>query len=156
MSPARIEARKERKHMNDLAKLARDAHEGLERWHQVKTISARLLQGGVLWGLKGKDGILNDVHVTADLRKEWASHWPFTKPNLHTSFQPDRVPIETTDGEIVEARSNPREPFKGHVFDTHGYDLQLAYFAGYAIWSYLSTPFLFALPPVVTEEMPRC
>ena len=44
-----------------------DAHRGLDRWRQLKTVSARLLQGGVLWGLKGKDGILNDVHVTADL-----------------------------------------------------------------------------------------
>src|SRR5260370_22220498 len=153
MSPARIEARKERKAMKYGAKLAMDAHGGLERWHQLKTISARLLQGGVLWGLKGTDGILSGVHVTADLRKEWASHWTFTKPNLHTSVQPDRVAIETTDGEIVEERSNPRESFKGHVFDTHWDDLQLAYFAGYAIWTYLNTPFLFALPGVVTEEI---
>jgi CheY-like chemotaxis protein len=55
---------------------------------------------------QASDGILNDVHVTPDLRKEWASHWPFTKPNLHTSFQPDRVAIETNDGEIVEERFN--------------------------------------------------
>ena len=118
-----------------------------------RSVSARLLQGGVLWGLKGKDGILNDVHVTADLRKEWASHWPFTKPDRHTSFQPDRVAIEKSDGEVVEERFNPRESFKGHAFETPFDDLQLAYFAGYAIWTYLNTPFLFALPGVETEEI---
>jgi len=139
--------------MNDLAKLAMNAHGGLDRWRQLKTVSARLLQSGVLWGLKGKDGILNDVHVTADLRKEWASHWPFTKPNRRTSFQPDRVAIEASDGEVIEERLNPRESFKGHVFDTQWDDLQLAYFAGYAIWTYLNTPFLFALPGVATEEI---
>lgn len=149
--------------MNDLAKLAMDAHGGLDRWRQLKTVSARLLQGGVLWGLKGKDGTLNDVHVTVDLRKEWASHWPFTKepppnwpfriPHGFTSFQPDRVAIDTTDGGIVEELLNPRESFKGHVFDTPWDDLQLAYFAGYAMWTYLNTPFLFALPGVETEEI---
>jgi hypothetical protein len=149
--------------MNDLAKSAMDAHGGLERWRQLKTVTSRLVQGGVLWGLKGKDGILNDVHVTADLRKEWASHWPFTqkwppnwpfrKPNRYTSFQPDRVALETTDGGIVEVLLNPRDSFKGHVFDTQWDDLQLAYFAGYAIWTYLNTPFLFAFPGVVTEEI---
>jgi hypothetical protein len=139
--------------MNDLAKFAMDAHGGLDRWRQLKMVSARLLQGGVLWGLKGKDSILNDVHVTADLRKEWASHWPFTKPDRHTSFQPDRVAIETSDGEVVEERFNPRESFKGHAFETPFDDLQLAYFAGYAIWNYLNTPFLFALAGVVTEEI---
>jgi hypothetical protein len=139
--------------MNDLAKFAMDAHGGLDRWRQLKTVSARLVVGGVLWGLKGKDGILNDVHVTADLRKEWASHWPFTKPNRHTSFQPDRVAIETSDGGVVEERFNPRESFKGHIFDTPWDDLQLAYFAGYAMWTYLNTPFLFALPGVEAEEI---
>jgi hypothetical protein len=139
--------------MNDLAKFAIEAHGGLDRWRQLKTVSARLLQGGVLWALKGKNGILNDVHVTADLRKEWASHWPFTKPNRHTSFQPDRVAIETTDGEIVAELLNPRESFKGHVLETLWDDLQLAYFAGYAMWTYLNTPFLFALPDVETEEI---
>ena len=139
--------------MNDLAKFAIEAHGGLDRWRQLKTVSARLLQGGVLWALKGKNGILNDVHVTADLRKEWASHWPFTKPNRHTSFQPDRVAIETTDGEIVAELLNPRESFKGHFLETHWDDLQLAYFAGYAMWTYLNTPFLFALPDVETEEI---
>jgi hypothetical protein len=139
--------------MNDPGKFAMDAHGGLDRWRQLKTVSARLLQGGVLWGLKGKDGILNDVHVTADLRREWASHWPFTKPNRHTSFQSDRVAIETNDGKVLEERFNPRESFKGHVLDTQWDDLQLAYFAGYAMWTYLNTPFLFALPGVVTEEI---
>lgn len=139
--------------MNDLAKFAMDAHGGLVRWRQLKTVSARLLVGGVLWGLKGKDGILNDVQVAVDLRKEWASHWPFIKPNQHTSFQPDRIAIETRDGQVVQERFNPRESFKGHTLDTPWDDLQLAYFAGYAMWTYLNTPFLFALPGLETEEI---
>src|SRR6266852_307042 len=61
--------------------------------------------------------------------------------------------IETTDGEVVEERFNPRESFKGHVLDTPWDPLQLAYFAGYAMWTYLNTPFLFALPGVETEEI---
>jgi hypothetical protein len=139
--------------MNDLAKFAMDAHGGLARWRQLKTVSARLLVGGVMWGLKGKDGILNDVHVAVDLRKEWASHWPFIKPNQHTSFQPDRIAIETRDGQVVQERFNPRESFKEHTLDTPWDELQLAYFAGYAMWTYLNTPFLFALPGVETEEI---
>src|SRR5882672_1855045 len=63
--------------MNHLATLAMDAHGGLDRWRKLKSVSARLLQRGVLWKLKGQDGILRDVHITVDLRNEWASHWPF-------------------------------------------------------------------------------
>ena len=139
--------------MSDLATFAMDAHGGLDRWRKLKTISARLVQGGVLWKLKGQEAVLRDVHVTVDLRKEWTSHWPFGKPNRCTSFQPDRVAIETSNGDVVEERFNPRESFKGHVLDTPWDDLQLAYFAGYAMWTYLNAPFLFALPGVETEEI---
>jgi hypothetical protein len=94
--------------MSELASLAMDAHGRLDRWRTLNTVSARLLQGGVLWKLKGQDGVLRDVHITVDLRREWASHRPFGHPDRHTSFQPDRVAIETSSGDVVEERLNPR------------------------------------------------
>jgi hypothetical protein len=139
--------------MSDLATSVIEAHGGLDRWSKLTTVSARLLQGGVLWKLKGHDGTLNDVHLMVDLRSERASHRPFIRANQHTSFQTDRVAIETSDGAVVAERFNPRESFKGHVFDTPWDDLQLAYFAGYAMWTYLNAPFLFALPGVEAEEI---
>ena len=139
--------------MTDLTTFAMDAHGGLDRWRQLKTVSARLVQGGVLWQLKGQNGVLDDVHVTVDLRKEWASHRPFGQPDRRSAFQPDRVAIETSNGDVLEERANPRESFRGHKFDTPWDSLQLAYFAGYAMWTYLNTPFLFALPGVKTKEL---
>jgi hypothetical protein len=139
--------------MSDLATLAMDAHGGVERWLRLKTFSARLLQDGVLWKLKGHDGVLRDVRLTVDLRREWASHRPFGQPDRHTSFRPERVAIEASNGDVVEERLHPRESFKGHVLDTPWDDLQLAYFAGYAMWTYVNTPFLFARPDVETEEI---
>ena len=139
--------------MNDLTTLAMHAHGGLDRWRQLNTLSARLVQGGVLWQLKGQNGVLDDVHVTVDLRKEWTSHRPFGQADRRSSFQPDRVAIETSNGDVVEERASPRESFIGHKFDTPWDSLQLAYFAGYAMWTYMNTPFLFALPGVETEEL---
>jgi hypothetical protein len=139
--------------MNDLAALAINAHGGLDQWQRLKTVSAGLLQAGVLWQLKGQGGVLDDVHVTVDLRKEWASHRPFGQSNRHSSFQPDRVAIEMNGGEVVEERANPRESFSGHKFDTPWDSLHLAYFAGYAMWTYMNTPFLFALSGIETEEL---
>ena len=138
---------------NNLATLAINAHGGLDRWRQLKTVSARLLQGGVLWQLKRQDGVLDDVHVTVDLRKEWASHRPFGQPDRHSSFQPNRVAIETSNGDVVEERVQSTRVFRGTRSDTPWDSLQLAYFAGYAMWTYLNTPFLFALPGVKTEEV---
>jgi hypothetical protein len=130
-----------------------DAHGGLERWNKLKSVTAHLLVGGGLWPLKGKDGVLNDVHVKVDLRNERASHWPFKNSNWRTSLRPDRAAIETNEGKVVEELLKPRDSFKGHVLETKWNDLRLAYFAGYAMWTYLNTPFLFALPGVHTEEI---
>jgi hypothetical protein len=139
--------------MSDLATFAMDAHGGLDRWRQFKTISAHLLQGGAMWKLKGQEETLKDVNLTVGLRSEWAEHSPFHVANQHTSFSPDRIAIESSEGAILHERFNPRESFNGHTLETPWDDLQLAYFAGYAMWTYMNTPFLFALPGVETEEI---
>jgi hypothetical protein len=35
--------------MNDLLETVIEAHGGLERWNQLDSVSARLIQGGALW-----------------------------------------------------------------------------------------------------------
>ena len=139
--------------MNSLAQLTIDAHGGFERWQRFEHVSAHLRTGGVLWALKHQHGVLDDVNVRVALRREWASHSPFVKPHLRTSFEPNRVAIETTDGRVVEERLMPRDSFAGHALDTPWDQLQLAYFAGYAMWTYLTTPFVFAMDGVATEEL---
>jgi hypothetical protein len=64
-----------------LAKLAIEAHGGLERWNRFSTVSVHGINGGVLWGAKGKAGVLGDVTVTVDLLDEKVSHWPFGSPD---------------------------------------------------------------------------
>ena len=75
--------------MNDLLGTVIEAHGGLERWNQLNNVSARLLQDGALWALKGQAGVLDDVVVTASLHEERASHRPFGAPDRHSSFTPD-------------------------------------------------------------------
>jgi hypothetical protein len=139
--------------MNSLVQLTIGAHGGFERWQRFEHVSAHLRTGGILWALKHQPGVLDDVNVRVALRREWASHAPFVKPHLRTSFEPNRVAIETTDGRVVEERLMPRDSFAGHALDTPWDQLQLAYFAGYAMWTYLTTPFVFAMDGVATEEL---
>jgi len=137
--------------MNRLAKQAIDAHGGLERWNHFNTLSAHLIQGGELWAAKGKAGVLDDVTVTVDLRDQKASHWPFGFPERRSRFEPQRVAIEDATGKVLEELLQPRASFEGHA--TTWSDLQLAYFAGYAMWTYLNVPFLLASPGVESEEV---
>jgi hypothetical protein len=103
--------------------------------------------------LKHQQGVLDDVHVRVALRREWASHSPFLRPDQRTSFTPERIAIEASDGRTIEERACPRSSFAGHGLETPWDALQLAYFAGYAMWTYLTTPFLCAMDGVATEEI---
>ena len=137
----------------DLAKLAINVHGGLERWKQFKFLTARLVQGGVLWGLKGKAGVLEHASVKVDLRREWATHRPFALTDYRSSFTPQRVAIETRDGQVIEQLLNPRESFWGYEMETPWSNPQVAYFAGYTMWTYLTSPFILTQPGVESEEI---
>ena len=127
--------------MNSLAELAIDAHGGLDRWKQFETVSAHLVQGGGLWQVKGQVGMLDETNVTVGLRSEWASHSPFGVPGRRSRFAPGRVAIETVDGTVLEELREPRKSFAGHTLQTPWTDLQLAYFAGCAMWTSLAKSF---------------
>jgi hypothetical protein len=142
-----------RRLVNDLANEIIAAHGGLDRWRGFESLTAHLVQGGALWGLKGKAGLLDDTSVTVDLRREHASHAPFGSPNRKSSFSPAIVELQTADGETLEALPWPRASFAGHTLETPWTDLQLAYFAGCAMWTYLNMPFLLAAPGVESSEL---
>jgi hypothetical protein len=139
--------------MTDLLDTAVEAHGGLERWNQLGTVSARLAQGGVLSPLKGHAGVLDDVVVTAGLHEERVSHRPFGAPDRRSRFTPERVAIEADDGTVLEALDQPRASFAGHTQETPWSALQLAYFAGNAMWTYLTQPFTFTMPGFQTREL---
>jgi hypothetical protein len=139
--------------MADLLDTAIEAHGGLERWNQLDNVSARLIQGGALWSLKGQAGVLDDVVVTASLHEERVSHRPFGAADRRSAFTPQRVAIENGDGTVVEELDQPRSSFAGHAFETPWNTLQLAYFVGTAMWTYLTQPFTFTLPGFETSEL---
>ena len=139
--------------LSPLAQKIIDAHGSVDRWQKFDQVSARLHQGGALWAIKGHDGTLTDTTVTVGLRSEWASHAPFGTSEKLSHFEPARVEIATTSGDTLERLQSPRASFSGHRFDTPWSELQLAYFAGYAMWTYLNLPFALALPGVGTEQL---
>jgi hypothetical protein len=87
--------------------------------------------------------------MTVSLREEFASVTPFGEPNWRTNFRPERLLIETLDGDVVRERENPRASFYGHVMNTPWDPLHRAYFNGYALWTYLTTRFF-----LVSFEVP--
>ena len=113
---------------NSLALLdaALDAAGGVERWRAHGFLSAHLSQGGDLWAMKGQAGVLDDVSVDVALHQEWASHHPFGRPELRSSFTPRRVELRDADKMPVAALDDPRGSFAKHALETPWTRLQLA------------------------------
>ena len=130
-----------------------DAVGGLEAWRTHSFLSAHLTQGGDLWPMKGQAGVLDDVRIDVALHQEWVSHHPFGSPELRSSFTPRRVELRNRDGITVEALDDPRPSFTGPAFETPWTRLQLAYFVGTAMWTYLTQPFCLTLPGFLVEEL---
>ena len=139
--------------MTNLTDTAIEAHGGMDRFSHFSFLTAKLHQGGVLWGLKGKPTVLEDCHVEVDLKREWVSHRPFYPTQNKSVFTPDRVTIETPTGVVVEELLQPRKSFEGFEMETPWSDPQVAYFAGYTMWTYLTSPFILKQPGVVSTEI---
>jgi hypothetical protein len=80
---------------------------------------------------------------------------PFPRDGERGVFEPGAARIETADGEVLESRSDPRPRF----FGLTGLRRKLrwdavdsAYFAGYAMWNYLTTPLLLTRDGVAVAE----
>jgi hypothetical protein len=138
--------------MPDLLRAAVEAHGGLLRWNQLNAVKASLSITGAIWQLKGKPEVLRDSSIEAELRKErLTTH--FNGQGKRTIFEPNRITVETESGHFVDSRVNPRSAFRGHTRETPWDDMHVAYFSSYALWNYLTIPFLYTYPGFVTEEL---
>ena len=141
--------------MNGLLERAIAAHGGLERWKMLQSLTVTAISGGGLFALKGVPQDPTPREQTVTLHEEAASVFPFGQPDWRTRFTPERVAIETTAGVVVRERSDPRSSFDGHDMLTPWDPLDRAYFNGYAMWTYLTTPFFIVMPGFeVTEIAP--
>lgn len=139
--------------MKNLLDTAIEAHGGWDRWQQLRRLSAQVSIGGAMWHLKGWPDVFADVHVSIDPHRQHTEYTPFLHDGQHALFEPDRVAIVADDGKVIEERHAPRQAFAGHVLTTPWDALHLVYFSGYAMWNYLTAPFLFKLPGFQTEEI---
>jgi hypothetical protein len=138
--------------MNEFIEKILEAHGGLSTWRKFRQVRADLTQGGALWSLKGKDGVLSSTTVTVATDRQWASHAPFGTVAARSEFTGDAIALLDDQGRVIEKRTDPRESFADHVLETPWDDLQLAFFAGCAMWTYLNTPFLLAWEGVESKD----
>lgn len=131
-----------------------EAHGGLERWNKVREISATLIPDGAALHLRGQAAFAKTpTRVTVDTRQQRTTFDPFLAPGQIGVFEPYRTAVETPEGAVLEELNNPRGSFVPNVPWSAA---QLAYFAGYAMWTYFTLPFSLLIDGVQYEGIAPC
>ena len=131
--------------LHSLLEEALEAHGGHDRWRRFKGIASTIRTGGKLWELKGAPLIPVPRRATSEFHRQWTQVTPFGEPDWTMTWTPEHVEITAGDGSIIAARDNGREAFD-RSFDGQWDPLNLAYFNGYAMWTYHAMPFVFGEP----------
>jgi hypothetical protein len=130
------------------------AHGGLERWTAATAIAAQARFGGLLRS-RFPGNQMASVRVTADLETQHVRFDDFPNIGQRAIFDCGEVRIETSTGEPIQARHDPRSAFRGLSGLRRNFrwdPLDATYFAGYAWWNYLSMPRLLARDGVTVHE----
>jgi hypothetical protein len=139
--------------MSDLLELAVAAHGGWDRWQKLESLRAHISIDGAVWHLKGWPNVFKDAHVSIDPHQQHTEYSPFIEAGRRTVFDQGNTAIVTDSGDVIEQREHSRKAFEGHGLKTPWDAQHLIYFTGYAMWTYLTTPFLFKLPGFKVEEI---
>lgn len=138
--------------MTPLLQTAIEAHGGLKRCAEVRTIVVSASITGAIWAIKGQANYLNDIVMRVDTqRQKIVTDFPGQDKRL--TYEPGRVTLESPLGRIRQERDGPETSFAGQSLETTWDPLHVAYFHGEALWTYLNTPFLYSRPGFVTEEI---
>lgn len=132
-----------------------EAHGGLERWRAVQTVEASARSGGLLIRTRVPGTRFADYRVSVDVEGRRTVIEPFPEVGRRGVFDRGEVRIEADDGEVIETRSDPRSAFFGRpgLRRNLRWDaLDSTYFAGYAMWNYLTMPYLLTRDGVEVSE----
>ena len=132
-----------------------EAHGGRERWEAARAIRARVRSGGLLLRTRVPGTRFAEYRIEVAVGEPRAVLEPFPRPGERGVFERGAARIETAGGETVASRAEPREQFfglSGLRRNLRWDALDSTYFAGYAMWNYLNTPYLLTREGVVARE----
>ena len=135
-----------------------EAHGGLERWRAARTVRARVRSGGFLIRTRVPGNRFADYRLTVEVQEPRAVMDPFPRTGQRGVFERGRVRIEGEAGDVLASRDDPRAAFFGRAGlrrNLRWDALDSTYFAGYAMWNYLTTPLLLTRDGVRVDEGER-
>ena len=138
--------------MDSLLKLALEAHGGLNAWNKFESLQATVSIGGALWDQKQLPGLFKNTRVELKLQHQYVTTH-LVDLDERIVFTPPQISLETESGSLLDMRIDPRSAFAGQSADSKWDKLHAGYFSSYALWGYLTNPFLFTYPGFEAHEI---
>ncbi|MDX1707681.1 MAG: hypothetical protein R3274_03705, partial [Desulfobacterales bacterium] len=130
-----------------------ERHGGMDLWSAVDTITMHARTGGVALPLRFKFGAFNSYKAHIRAQKPYVRITPHPRQGMQGIFSENTVRIESENGKIIQERTSARKAFKDWRHKIWWDHLDAIHFAGYALWNYLTTPFLLCRPQIQLQEL---
>jgi hypothetical protein len=135
-----------------------DAHGGLESWRAAASLEAEVRSGGFLIRTRVPGTRFASYRAEVRVAEPRFVVDPFPRESQRGVYEHRLARIEDAAGHTVAERENPRAAFgglSGLRRNVRWDALDSIYFAGYAMWNYLTTPLLLTRPEVEVSEGER-
>ena len=139
--------------MNPLLHTVLEANGGLDNWRKVTSLDVNVSLKGGLFTLKGYPDGMPNVVMHVDTRKPGLQTSPYPGPGRRGHYTAERVWIEDLEGRVLEERADFHRRLHAQQPTDPWDQLDRLAFVSYAMWEYLTVPFVLADPDFVVEEI---
>ena len=122
------------------------AHGGADRWQTMSELSIDVSAGGLAVASKFQRRGLRDLVARVSTDSQRVVLAPYPSRGHRGVFDRGAVRIEADNGSVVRQRLDPRAELGSPRRLLWWDHLDLLYFAGSSLWTYMTSPFIFAAP----------
>ena len=137
--------------LSETARRAVEAYGGEARWKAALAVEATYSAGGEAFVAKRRP-VFEHASITVPLAAPGARIRPIDRRGNVGVLEGTSVRLESARGKVITSRTDPRSLFPGGR-RAHWWDrLDFAYFAGYAMWNYMTLPALLLRDDIAWRE----
>jgi hypothetical protein len=130
-----------------------DHHGGQERWQKINKLVIYARSSGMALPLRFKFKAFRDYAAEISTKEPRVIITPHPVHGNRGGFYKDTVWIESAAGQLLEKRERSRQAFGDLRHKLWWDNLDAMYFAGYALWNYLTTPFMLLQQGMQIDEI---
>jgi hypothetical protein len=130
-----------------------NAHGGLDRWRAIDEMALWASVGGTSLSVKHQGKAIRNLQAHISPRRQHVVFARYPEAGKRGVFDEGAVRIESDQGEVIAQRSDGRNAFRGLRHQLWWDELDVLYFCGYALWTYLTIPFVLVEPGFEVWEL---